>query len=100
MALTSPDSAAPNSRLKPSLPRLCSNLSVSLDDVLVAGQFAQAARPSRMEFIGADADFGPQPELASVVEARAGVDHDGRRINRPGKSSRRGQVAGDDRVGV
>ncbi len=53
-----------------------------------------------MKFIRADADFRAEAQFAAVVEARAGVDHHRRRIDRRRETPRRRQIVGDDRVGV
>src|SRR5579872_1061986 len=76
------------------------DLSISQNNVLVAGQLAQAAGAAGVEFVGADPDLGPQAQLSAVVEPRAGVDHDGGRIDAGDKSLSGGQVARHDRVGV
>ena len=51
-----------------------------------------------MKFIRADADFRAQAELVAVVEARAGVDHDGRGVDGRCEPTGRIQVIGNDRV--
>src|SRR5262249_3466101 len=76
------------------------DLSAAPYHVLIATQFLQATRPTRVVFVGADADLGAQAELIAVIEARARVDHDRRRIDRCGEAPRRVGVAGDDRVGM
>src|SRR5215472_11158273 len=61
---------------------LPAHLPVAIHNILVTGQLLQTARPARVKFVRADADLRPQPELVTVVEARAGVDHHRRRIDR------------------
>src|SRR3954471_4217795 len=61
--------------------QLLANLSVSVDHVLVACQLLKPARAAGMEFIGADADFGTEAELAAVVESSTRVDHDSRAVD-------------------
>ena len=53
------------------------DVSFAPDDKFVTRQFAQAARTPRMKAVGADADFGTQSQFTAIVEARAGVDHNG-----------------------
>src|ERR1051325_7368907 len=54
---------------------LPADLSIAIDNILVAAQFLQPARPAGVELVRADADFGAEAKLITVVEARAGVDH-------------------------
>ncbi len=53
-----------------------------------------------MDLVGADADLGAQAELAAVVEAGAGVDHDGRAVDLGDEPLGGREVAGDDGLGV
>ena len=46
-----------------------------------------------MELVGADADLGPQAELAAVVQSRAGVDHHRGTVDAGGELPGRLQVA-------
>src|SRR5690606_13473459 len=75
-------------------------LPAAVDDVLVRCQFPQAAGAAGVEAVGADADLGPQTELAPVVEAGAGVDDHRGGVDRGREPPGRVQIAGDDRVGV
>src|ERR1043165_464975 len=68
--------------------------------VLVCRQFFQPAGAASMEFVGADANFGPQTEFITVVESRAGVDHDGRAIDALRELAGGPQVLRHDRIGV
>ena len=63
-------------------------------------ELAEAAGAAGVELVGADADLGAEAELAAVVEAGAGVDHHGRAVDLGHELARRGQVGGDDRLGV
>ena len=67
---------------------------------LVRGQLAEAAGAAGVELVGADADLGAQAELAAVVETGAGVDHHGRAVDLGDEPLGRGEVGGDDRLGV
>ncbi len=53
-----------------------------------------------MKAVGADSDFGTQAELAAIVEARAGIDHHGRRIDFVLKPDGRFETFCDNRIGV
>ena len=53
-----------------------------------------------MEFVRADTDFGSQPELPTVVESRAGIDHDSRTVHGGHETARGCQVARHNGVGV
>ena len=57
------------------------DVSFAYHNPFIGGQFLQAHRPPRMEFLGADGDFRAQPQLAAVGKARRGVDIDDRRID-------------------
>ena len=57
------------------------DLSVADAEPFVAGQFVQAHRAARADFVRADADFRAHAELAAVGEARAGVPIHCRRIH-------------------
>ena len=70
------------------------------DEVCVAGQLAQAARTAGVQFVGTDANLGPQAEFAAIVEPGAGIHHDRRRIDRQQELPSRPEIAGDDRIGV
>src|SRR5581483_1001476 len=76
------------------------HLTGSVDHVLVTGQLLDTAGAAGVQLIGADADLGPQPELITVIEPRAGVDHHGRAVDACGEFAGRRQVGRDDRVGV
>ena len=53
-----------------------------------------------MEFVGADADLRAEPELVPVVESRAGIDDNGRRVDLRNECPGRCQIVRDDRVRV
>src|SRR5437588_9361475 len=76
------------------------DLAVAVDDPLGGGQLAEAAGAAGVELVGADADLGAEAELAAVVEPGAGVDHDGRAVDLGHEPTRRGEVAGQDRLGM
>src|SRR3954454_13148226 len=82
------------------IPPLLPDLAVAVDDPLGARQLAEAAGAAGVVLVGADADLGAQAELATVVEPSAGVDDHGRAVALGDDPPRRGQVAGQDRVGV
>src|SRR6266446_7171855 len=75
-------------------------LAVTINDVLVARQFGQAAGPARMELIRADADLRSQAELVTVMKARAGVHQYRGRIDRGGETPCSRQIAGNNGVAV
>src|SRR2546423_1212464 len=64
---------------------LFANLSVSVDHVFVTCQFFKPAGTAGVEFVGADTDFGAEAELATIVESRARVDHDGGAVDAGGE---------------
>ena len=49
-------------------------LSVALDQVFVCRQLTQRHRAAGVEFLGADADLGPETELGTVGECRRDID--------------------------
>src|SRR5258708_9710215 len=77
-----------------------SNLSAAPHQILVTGQLFHADRSTRVEFVGADADFRAHPEFAAVGELRGRiVQHDGAVDSRE-KALGGLRVAGHDAVGV
>ena len=50
------------------------DLAVSVDDVLVTGQFSKSAWPASMKLVCAYSDFRSQSVFAAVVEPGACVD--------------------------
>src|SRR3954469_4841320 len=84
----------------PGDPALLPDLPVAVDDPLGAGELAQAAGAPGVELVGADADLGAEAELAAVVESGARVDDHGRAIHLGHEPAGRGEVAGQDGVGV
>jgi hypothetical protein len=77
-----------------------SDLPISVNNVLVASQFIDAAGAASVEFVGADANFGAQAELAAVIEPRAGIDQYGRAIDAGNKHTRCFLILRDDRIRV
>src|SRR5258708_36572112 len=63
-------------------PYLFPHLTAPGHDILVTGQLLQTAGPAGVELVGTDADLRSKAELVAVVKPRAGVDHDGCRIDR------------------
>ena len=57
------------------------NLSLTQDVVFVGGEFFQAHGAAGVQFVGADADFGPHTEFGAVSESRRGVHVDRRGID-------------------
>ncbi len=53
-------------------------LTVARQQIFVGGQLAETARSSRVNLVGANTNLCPQPQFTTVVQARAGVHHDGR----------------------
>ena len=60
---------------------LRTNMPIADADPLVGRQLFQPHRPAGVQLLRADRNLGAQAELPAVVEARAGVDEDGRRIH-------------------
>src|SRR6185437_9425888 len=58
---------------------LPAHLSAADADPLVSGQFIEAHRAARADFVSADADFGAHAKFAAIGEARGGIP-----INRGG----------------
>src|SRR5690606_33627196 len=57
------------------------DLALAVYHPLQGGEAAQPHRPVGVELRRADADLGPEPELAAVVEAARRVDHDAARVD-------------------
>src|SRR5262249_2396041 len=76
------------------------DLTVSSNNILVTTQLLQSAGSAGVNFVGTDADFRAQAQFEAVVEARAGIDEDGGRINSCGEAPRRRLVCRDNRFGV
>src|SRR5690606_17688875 len=55
---------------------------------------------SRVELVGADANFGTKAKLAAVVESSTRVDHHRTTIDLAGELARGGEAFGNDRIGV
>src|ERR1700730_13192955 len=87
-------------RLAPRMILSGSNLSAAPHQILVTGQLLDAHRTTRVEFVGADADFRAHPEFTAVGELRGRiVQHDG--AVDPRENALGGfRVAGHDAVGV
>ena len=56
-------------------------MTVAPNQVLVNGQAFQANGAPRMNFVGADADFGSEPESHSIRKPARGVPEDSRAID-------------------
>ena len=76
------------------------DVSFAPDDKFVTRQFAQPAGATRVKLVGADSDFGSQPEFLPVVESRAGVDHHRGTVHAGDELARGRRIVRDDRVGV
>src|SRR5271165_2973038 len=81
-------------------PRSGADVPVTLDQVLERAQLPQADRSARVELLRGVADLGSHAELASVGEARGGVDVDAGGVHGELEGPRGSGVARDDRLGV
>ena len=77
-----------------------SYLSVSPYDILIRGQLFQPHGAAGVEFLGGDAHFAAEAELAAVGEAGGAVQVDGGAVHAPGKGVQHGGVAGDHGIAV
>ena len=50
---------------------------ISSHDPLVAREFAESHWATGMQFLGTDADFGPESKLIAVGKSRGGIGIDG-----------------------
>src|SRR6185312_2012159 len=88
-------------RARPNLAaNLAANLPRTAHNPLRAGQFAEPHRPAGVQFLGRDADFGAESELAAVGEPGRGVDHDDRGVDLGEESLGVREVVRHDRFGV
>ena len=67
---------------------------------LRARELRQTHRAASVQLLGRDADFGAEPELAPIREARGGIDHDDRRVDLGEKAFGFREVVREDRLGV
>src|ERR1039457_2505139 len=77
-----------------------SNLSISIHNELCRGQIFQPHRPERVKLRGGDADLGSQTKLASIVEARGGVNQHAGRVDFADESLGIAVVGGNDYFAV
>src|SRR5258708_25795442 len=73
---------------------------VAPDDPFVAGQFTQAQRAARVQFLRADGDFRAQTQLGAVSETSRGIDVNRCRIHFVHEARGVGLVSRQDTIAV
>src|SRR5215204_6211158 len=86
--------------VQPWVSGLVANLAVAPYDVLVGGELAQRHGAPGVQLLGADADLGAEAELGAVGEAGRRVDDHGPAVDRVGEPGGRGEITGEDGLGV
>src|SRR5881628_4201388 len=78
---------------------LLANLTVAVDDVLGGRELLNADRAARVQARRRDAHLGAHTELATIDEARGGIDHHGRGVHLAREAPRMGERVRHDGLG-
>jgi hypothetical protein len=79
---------------------LIANFTLAQYNVLERSESFYTNRPTGVELVGGDANFGTQTKLEAVGKSGAGVDHHAGGIDLTQKSLRMHVIAREDGIGV